>query len=62
MKLPCVQTWWCGQPVELAYVLEHLHELVIKSAYPTVGEDPVFGSNLAGIHGAGAAYWGRACN
>src|SRR6202163_4652517 len=46
LKLPSVQTWWCGQARELAHVLEHLHEMVIKSAYPTVGEDPVFGPSL----------------
>jgi uncharacterized circularly permuted ATP-grasp superfamily protein/uncharacterized alpha-E superfamily protein len=46
MKLPSVQTWWCGQAGAVEYVLEHLHELVIKSAYPTMGEDPVFGPNL----------------
>jgi uncharacterized circularly permuted ATP-grasp superfamily protein/uncharacterized alpha-E superfamily protein len=46
LKLPSVQTWWCGQSGELAYALEHLHEMVIKSAYPTVGEDPVFGPSL----------------
>ena len=46
LKLPSVQTWWCGQPDELAYVIEHLHELVIKSALPTQGEDPTFGSTL----------------
>jgi uncharacterized circularly permuted ATP-grasp superfamily protein/uncharacterized alpha-E superfamily protein len=46
LKLPSVQTWWCGQSGELAYVLEHLNEMVIKSAYPTVGEDPVFGPSL----------------
>ena len=40
-----VPTWWCGQPAELKFVLEHLHEMVIKSAYPTQGEDPVFGQN-----------------
>ncbi len=27
-------------------MLEHLPELVIKSAYPTLGEDPVFGRSL----------------
>ena len=26
--------------------MQHLHEMVIKSAYPTQGEDPVFGQNL----------------
>jgi len=46
LKLPSVPTWWCGQPKELQYVLEHLPEMVIKSAYPTPGEDPVFGHTL----------------
>ncbi len=46
MKLPSVETWWCGQPEILQYVLQRLPEMVIKSAYPTQGEDPVFGQNL----------------
>lgn len=46
LKLPSVPTWWCGQQPELAYVLDNLQRLVIKSAYPTRGEDPVFGQNL----------------
>jgi uncharacterized circularly permuted ATP-grasp superfamily protein/uncharacterized alpha-E superfamily protein len=46
LKLASVPTWWCGQPAELKFVLEHLHEMVIKSAYPTQGADPVFGQEL----------------
>jgi uncharacterized circularly permuted ATP-grasp superfamily protein/uncharacterized alpha-E superfamily protein len=46
LKLPSVPTWWCGQAKEMQYVLEHLSEMVIKSAYPTAGEDPVFGHAL----------------
>jgi uncharacterized circularly permuted ATP-grasp superfamily protein/uncharacterized alpha-E superfamily protein len=46
LKLPSVSTWWCGQPKELNFVLEHLREMVIKSAYPTRGADPVFGQEL----------------
>ena len=46
LKLPSVSTWWCGQPKELQFVLEHLPELVVKSAYPTLGEDPIFGPSL----------------
>ena len=46
LKLPSVPTWWCGQPKELQFVLDHLHEMVIKSAYPTQGADPVFGQDL----------------
>ena len=46
LKLPSVQTWWCGQPDILEFVAQHLPEIVIKSAYPTQGEDPMFGQNL----------------
>jgi uncharacterized circularly permuted ATP-grasp superfamily protein/uncharacterized alpha-E superfamily protein len=46
LKLPSVATWWCGQAAELRYVLDHLPEMVIKSAYPTRGADPVFAQSL----------------
>jgi uncharacterized circularly permuted ATP-grasp superfamily protein/uncharacterized alpha-E superfamily protein len=46
LKLPSVQSWWCGHPDSLRYVLDHLSDLVIKSAYPTQGEDPVFAQDL----------------
>ena len=46
LKLPSVPTWWCGQAAELRYVLDHLPEMVIKSAYPTRGADPVFVQGL----------------
>jgi len=46
LKLQSVQTWWCGHADILEYVIQHLQELVIKSAYPTQGEDPVFGQTL----------------
>jgi uncharacterized circularly permuted ATP-grasp superfamily protein/uncharacterized alpha-E superfamily protein len=46
LKLPSVPTWWCGQDAELNYVLENLPRMVVKSAYPTRGEDPVFGQML----------------
>ncbi len=46
LQLPSVSTWWCGQPKELQYVLDHMQELVIKSAYPTPGEDPIFAHTL----------------
>lgn len=46
LKLPSVATWWCGQAYERNYVLEHLHELIIKPAFPTFGLKPVFGATL----------------
>jgi uncharacterized circularly permuted ATP-grasp superfamily protein/uncharacterized alpha-E superfamily protein len=48
LKLPSVRTWWCGEPEILEFVAQHLPEMVIKSAYPTQGEDPVFGQQLTG--------------
>jgi len=47
LKLPSVQSWWCGHADSLRYVLDHLSDLVIKSAYPTQGEDPVFAQDLS---------------
>jgi len=46
LRLPSVATWWCGQPKELQYVLEHLGKLVIKRAFPRDVREPVFGENL----------------
>jgi uncharacterized circularly permuted ATP-grasp superfamily protein/uncharacterized alpha-E superfamily protein len=46
LELPSVPTWWCGQPKELQFVLENVGQMVIKPAYPTRGEDPVFGQDL----------------
>jgi uncharacterized circularly permuted ATP-grasp superfamily protein/uncharacterized alpha-E superfamily protein len=42
LHLPSVATWWCGQEEPRRYVLEHLKELVIKPAFPRVGQHPKF--------------------
>lgn len=46
LKLPSVQTWWCGNAQSLSHVLANLHRLVIKPAFPTAGADPEFGEEL----------------
>lgn len=46
LKMPSVATWWCGEPAACDYALEHLRELVIKPAYPTLGAGPVFCHDL----------------
>ncbi len=46
LKMPSVATWWCGEPAACAYALEHLRELVVKPACPTIGEGPVFCRDL----------------
>ncbi len=33
LLMPSVATWWCGQPQEMDYVLEHLGELFLKPAF-----------------------------
>jgi len=47
LKLPSVATWWCGQPKELAYVMDNLTKLVIKPAFAGDPLTPVFGASLA---------------
>ncbi|MEM7127237.1 MAG: circularly permuted type 2 ATP-grasp protein [Chloroflexota bacterium] len=44
--LPMAATWWCGQPKELAYVLEHLDELVIKPVSGHFREPTIVGHQL----------------
>jgi uncharacterized circularly permuted ATP-grasp superfamily protein len=46
LKLPSVATWWCGQPYALDWVLDHLDSVVVKSAFPSRGAEPVFGAEL----------------
>lgn len=31
--LPSVATWWCGQPPEQRYVLDHLDKLIVRPAF-----------------------------
>lgn len=33
LQLPSAATWWCGQPDECRYVLDHLSDLVIKPVH-----------------------------
>ena len=47
LKLPSVATWWCGQDYARDWVLDHLHKVVIKPAFPLRGREPVFGADLA---------------
>jgi uncharacterized circularly permuted ATP-grasp superfamily protein/uncharacterized alpha-E superfamily protein len=46
--LPTIATWWCGQPLELQYVLDNLQSLVIKKIHrnPT-GSSSIDGSSLS---------------
>ncbi len=46
LKLPSVETWWCGDPVAREHVLANLSEMVLKPAYPTGASHPIFGEAL----------------
>ncbi len=46
LKLPSVATWWCGQDQALSWVLRNLDHVVVKPAFPKLGMEPVFGSEL----------------
>ena len=48
LKIPTVATWWCGQPEPLAYVADHISELVIKPTFPAMPGEPIFGASLGG--------------
>ena len=47
LKLPAAATWWCGQPSEREYVLEHLDTLIIKPVYRGVPMEAVIGSRAS---------------
>lgn len=45
LVLPSAATWWCGHPQELDYVIEHISELVILSAFDR-SSPPIDGRTL----------------
>ena len=47
LKIPSVATWWCGQEREMAYVLDNLQFLVLKTTFRTGSGDLVFGPGLS---------------
>jgi uncharacterized alpha-E superfamily protein len=47
LKLPSVQTWWCGDARSRQYVLDNLSSLVIKPAFPGPTSDPEFGEAMS---------------
>jgi uncharacterized circularly permuted ATP-grasp superfamily protein/uncharacterized alpha-E superfamily protein len=46
LTLPEIPTWWCGREPDLAYVLDHLDELVVKRAFPGGAFRPVVAGEL----------------
>jgi len=48
LRLPSVASWWCGEEPALEYVIQHLDELVIKPAYPSMRMEAIFGHQHKG--------------
>jgi uncharacterized circularly permuted ATP-grasp superfamily protein/uncharacterized alpha-E superfamily protein len=46
LKLPSIATWWCGEGPALEHAIQHLPELVIKPAFPSMKLEPTFGHVL----------------
>jgi len=46
LRLPSVATWWCGSAPALAYVLDHLEQMVVKPIAPHPSGSAAFGSRL----------------
>ncbi|MBI2753726.1 MAG: circularly permuted type 2 ATP-grasp protein [Betaproteobacteria bacterium] len=46
LKMPSVATWWCGEPAALKSVIANLDHLVVKSAFPQLRVEPMFGEDL----------------
>lgn len=46
LQLPCVKTWWCGNPDDLEYVCANLQNLLIKPTYRRPGLYEVYGADL----------------
>src|SRR5579859_944537 len=48
LMMGSVESWWCGRPDELAYVLGNLENLVIKPSFPRPGKAAtIFGDRLS---------------
>ena len=47
LALPSAPTWWCGDTDSLAYVLDHLEELVVMPMRSGAGRDMVRGDRLS---------------
>ena len=46
LLLPSVESWWCGTPSNLAFVVEHLDELVMKPIARDRAQPTQFGASM----------------
>jgi uncharacterized circularly permuted ATP-grasp superfamily protein/uncharacterized alpha-E superfamily protein len=47
LHLPTLDTWWCGQPDALDYVLQHLDQLVVRPLVAAGSQRAVNGAHLS---------------
>ena len=47
LRIPSVQTWWCGAPDQREFVLANLQSLVVKPVHPGIGFRFRFGAELS---------------
>jgi uncharacterized circularly permuted ATP-grasp superfamily protein/uncharacterized alpha-E superfamily protein len=47
LRIPSVPVWWCGNKTDLGYVLNNLHQMVIKPAHQALGFRFLFGAELS---------------
>lgn len=47
LKLESINTWWCGDPKQWAYVRDHFNELVIKPAFQASGNEELLPVQLS---------------
>ncbi|GGY99381.1 circularly permuted type 2 ATP-grasp protein [Shewanella fodinae] len=46
LQLPSVRTWWCGNPQDYDYVVNHLDQLIIKPTYRSFASKSIYGHSL----------------
>lgn len=46
LSLPSVSSWWCGDPSDLAYVIENIENLIIKPASRQYNNNSIYGHTL----------------
>ena len=47
LDLPCVPSWWCGDPAELSHTLANLDGLVLRPISRTAGRSSIFGAQCS---------------
>ncbi len=47
LDLPCVPSWWCGDPAELSHTLANLDQLVLRPISRTAGQSSIFGAQCS---------------